>query len=528
MTKKTFITGAIILMAAGFITRIFGFIYRIYLSNLIGAEGMGVYQLIVPIYTLIILTLTSGVSIAVSKMIAEQAAQGNFINIKRISKVGLAGVITVSCIISLLLYINIDFIVNVILKDSRTYSSVLIMIPCIPVIAAASAYKGYFYGIQEVTPTALSQIVEQLVKIGIIMALAARFLEAGLEYACALATVGMAVGEISNLFVLALCYKFRKYPHITPKSKQGIIQKRKLVASIIGCAVPISFNRFIISIMAAVEFILIPQRLLVGGLNYIQCMEEYGKLTGMAMPLILFPALVTTSLATTLVPAISESISLNNYGRANYRISKSIQITMVLGFVFMALFACFPDKISNMIYPGQNVGYTLFLLSFTCIFVYLQQILMGIMNGLGKQGLLLINSTIGSAIRILCVFFLIPQYGIPVYIVGVIVSSFIVCILNFMTIIRCTGMALDLRHWIVRPALVTVLLFILSDYIYSSFNFLKLSPGWQTLIAVGTYIVIALFLMALVGAIDWRELLQLLGVRSRKVRKYKKSEIKRN
>ncbi len=522
MTKKTFITGAIILMAAGFVTRIIGFIYRIYLSNLIGAEGMGLYQLIVPVYTLIILTLTSGVSIAVSKMIAEQAAQGNYINIKRISKVGLAGVVAGSSILSILLYFNIDFIVNFILKDARTYTSVLLMIPCIPLIAAASAYKGYFYGIQEVTPTAISQIVEQLVKIGIIMALAARFLEAGLEYACALATVGMAVGEMSNLFLLAVYYRFKKYSHITPKSRQGIIRKRKLVTSILACAAPISFNRFIISMMAAAEVILIPQRLLAGGLNHIQSMEEYGKLTGMALPLIMFPALVTTSLATTLVPAISEAISLNNYGRANYRISKSIQITMVLGFVFMALFACYPDKIANMIYPGQNVGYNLFLLSFTCIFIYLSQILTGIMNGLGKQGLYLINSIVGSAIRILCVYFLIPQYGIPAYILGVIISALIVCILNFITIMRCTGMALDLRHWVVRPALVTVLLFLFSSYIYSFFNFLKLPVVWQTLFAVGAYIVIALFLMALAGAIDWRELLQLLGIKNRKVRKYKK------
>ena len=523
MTKKTFITGAIILIVAGFITRIIGFIYRIYLSNLIGAEGMGLYQLIVPIYSLIILTITSGVSIAVSKMIAEQAAQGNYINIRRISKVGLAGVITASSLISIFLYLNIDFIVNVILKDPRTYSSVLIMVPCIPLIAAASAYKGYFYGIQEVTPTAFSQIVEQLVKIAITLALAANFLKAGLEYACALATVGMAVGEISNLFVLAVYYRFKKYPHITPKSNKGLLRKRKLVAAMVSCAAPISFNRFIISVMFAVELILIPQRLLVGGLNYIQCMEEYGKLTGMAMPLIMFPALVTTSLATTLVPAISESISLNDYSRANYRISKSIQITMVLGFVFMALFACYPDKIANMIYPGQNVGYTLFLLSFTCIFMYLQQILMGIMNGLGKQSLLLINSTVGSVLRILCVYFLIPLYGIPVYIAGIIVSSFIVCVLHFIAIIRTTGMALDLRHWVVRPSLVTIVLFLVSRYVYSFFNFLKLSASWHTLFTVGAYVIIALFLMALAGVIDWRELLQLLGVKNKKVRKYKRA-----
>jgi len=522
MTKKTFITGAIILMVAGFISRIIGFIYRIYLSNLIGAEGMGLYQLIVPIYSLIILTLTAGVSIAVSKMIAEEAAKGHNINIKRISKIGLILVLVGSATISAFLYANINFIVETVLKDSRTYASVLIMIPCIPFIAAASAYKGYFYGIQEVTPTAVSQIVEQLVKIGIVMALASQFLEAGLGYACALATVGMAVGEMSNLIVLAIYYRYKKYTHITPTSKKGILRKRKLFGAILTCAVPISFNRFIISVMLAVEVILIPRRLLLGGLNYIQCMEEYGKLMGMAMPLISFPMLVTTSLATTLVPAISESISLKDFSRVNYRISKSIQITMVLGFIFMALFACYPDKISDMIYPRQNVGNTLFLLSFTCIFLYLQQILTGVMNGLGKQGLLLTNSIVGSVIRISCVYFLIPKYGIPAYIIGIVISSFIVCVLNFITIVRNTGMVLDLRRWVLLPTAVTLILFLTSKYIYSFFNFMKIYAPVQTLLAVTAYIIIAIFLMAIVGVINWREILQLLGLKSRRVRKYKK------
>ena len=522
MTKKTFITGAIILMIAGFISRIIGFIYRIYLSNLIGAEGMGLYQLIVPVYTLIILTLTSGVSIAVSKMIAEEAAKGHNINIKRISKIGLILVLVTSATISAFLYANINFIVNNVLKDSRTYFSILIMLPCLPFIAAASAYKGYFYGIQEVTPTAVSQIVEQLIKIGIVLALASQFLKAGLEYACALATVSMAFGEMSNLIVLAIYYRYKKYAHTTPRSREGIIRKRKLFGAILTCAVPISFNRFIISVMSAVEVILIPRRLLVGGLNYIQCMEEYGKLMGMAMPLIFFPALVTSSLATTLVPAISESISLKNFNRVNYRISKSIQITMVLGFIFMALFACYPDKIAEMVYPRQNVGNTLFLLSFTCIFLYLQQILTGVMNGLGKQGLLLTNSIVGSIIRISCVFFLIPKYGIPAYIIGMIISSFIVCVLNFITIVRNTGMVLDLRRWVLLPMAVTLILFFSSKYIYSFFNFLKLYSPVQTLFAVAAYIIIAIFLMALVGVIDWREILQLLGLKDKKLRKFKK------
>lgn len=210
MGKKSFVGSAIVLMLAGFIVKILGFVYRIYLSNLIGAEGMGLFQLISPIYSLIILTLTSGISIAVSKMVAEEMAKNHSVNLRRITSCALFIVISSGIVVSVLLYLFIDPIVNVILKDSRTYYSMLLLIPCIPVVAAASALKGYFYGIQEVVPTAFSQIAEQVVRITLVITMAGYFLNIGLEYACALATIGMAAGEIANLLVLLVVYKLKK------------------------------------------------------------------------------------------------------------------------------------------------------------------------------------------------------------------------------------------------------------------------------------------------------------------------------
>src|SRR5690554_4234768 len=163
MTKKSFVGSAIVLMIAGLIVRVLGFIYRIYLSNLIGAEGMGIFQLISPVYSLIILTLSSGISIAVSKMVAEQTAKNNHANLPRITYCALAVVATAGLMVSIGILIFIDPIVNIILKDSRTYYSLILLLPCIPVIAAASAVKGYYYGVQDVVPTACSQIVEQVV-----------------------------------------------------------------------------------------------------------------------------------------------------------------------------------------------------------------------------------------------------------------------------------------------------------------------------------------------------------------------------
>jgi stage V sporulation protein B len=117
MAKRSFVSGVIILMLAGFAVKICGFIYRIYLSNLIGSEGMGLFQLIAPVYSLIILTLTSGISIAVSRMVAGELAQKHIVNLRRITYCALVMVLFGGLIISVLFFLNLDFIANVILKD---------------------------------------------------------------------------------------------------------------------------------------------------------------------------------------------------------------------------------------------------------------------------------------------------------------------------------------------------------------------------------------------------------------------------
>lgn len=521
MSKKSFVGGALILMAAGFVVRILGFVYRIYLSNLIGAEGMGLFQLISPVYSLDILTLTSGISIAVSKMVAAELARNHLVNLRRITGCAVAVVVGTGAVISLLMYLNLQMIVTVVLKDSRTYYAMLLLIPCIPVIAASSALKGYFYGIQQVVPTAFSQIAEQVVRILLVMAMAAAFVKTGLEYACALATIGTAAGEIANLLVLFVFYSLRKRKSKGPLPQEGFLRKRRIIREIIGISVPVSSNRFITSIMSAVEYILIPQQLVAGGLGYQNSIEVYGRLTGMAMPLIYFPCLVTSSLATTLVPAISEAISLRNYRSVNYRISKSIQITFILGFIFTTVFLTLPHEISSIVYKREKVGDLLYMLAFACIFIYLQQTLLGILNGLGKQGISLRNSVIGSAIRISFVYFMIPRYGIQSYVLALAVSNGCVCLLNLITVMRTTGMSIDIRNWVLKPGLVSGIVYLVSPYVYSFFSIFLAGYTWKVLFCIAGNVTVSLMLLVVVGALDREELLKLFGIKIKQNRRKK-------
>ena len=511
MTKKSFVGSAVILMMASFLVRIIGFIYRIYLSNLIGSEGMGLFQLISPVYSLIILTLTSGISIAVSKMVAEQMAKGHRVNPHRITMCALGITVSLGLVVSLMMFLFIDPIVNIVLKDSRTYYSMLFLIPFIPVISAASALKGYFYGSQDVIPTACSQITEQIVRTGIVMTMASFLVNVGLEYACALATVGMAVGEISNLFVLVIVYKFKRGRSSKSTTTKGFMRKRAIVKGIMKISIPVSFNRFITSTMGTVEYILIPRMLLLGGLSYQNSIREYGKLTGMAMPLIFFPTLVTSALATTLVPAISEGISVKDYKTVNHRISRSVQLTSMLGFIFTVLFMNFSARIGDLVYHKEDIGYMLYLLSFAGIFIYLQQTLLGVLNGLGKQGISLRNSIFGYIIRIAFVIYCIPVYGIRGYIAGMIASTICVCCLNIATVIKTTGMAINFRDWVLRPGLAAAVMLFIGKYIQEFFTIFNFSYTWGTILGILGNILASFSLMFVFGAFDRRETLRLFG-----------------
>ena len=519
MKKRSFLGGAAILVAAGLITRLLGFVYRIYLSNIIGAEGMGLIGLVGPVYSLIVLTLTSGVSIAVSRLTAEERAKGNECNTGRITRVAIMVVGLGGVIASLVMLLAGHLISDVILKDPRTYLSLLALVPCVPIVACEGAIKGYFYGVQKVAPPAVANVLEQVVRIGLVILVLPQILNAAdsviagsswgvLASACALVTVAGAIGEIVNLTVLYVIYVIDR-----KKSERcgTLLRRREIGGKILRISVPISVNRLLTSVIGAVEAILIPRRLLVSGLDYQESLSQLGRLSGMASPLIYFPTVITSAIATTLVPAISEAVSLKNYHLANSRISRSIQISTVLGFVFMIVFMCFPNEIGNFLYEKEHIGAILYQLSFTCVFVYLQQTFTGILNGFDKQKEALRSSVIGDLVRIGFVWFAVPVYGVKGYVYGMIVSCIIVCVMNFTVIMKTTGMSVDFRNWIIKPGLVSLGMYFLSGFIKKAVDIFPLSGKLETLILVFVTVAFSLMAMSAVGVFRLKDILKTNG-----------------
>lgn len=511
MAKKSFIASTLILIFTGLIIKGLGFFYRIYLSNLIGAEGMGLFQLISPVYSTIILTLTAGISVGVSRITAKELGKGNYVNTRKITLIGLLIVTVVGAFISIVMYMNRYFITDIILKDSRTYLSIVILIPLIPIIAASSAIKGYFYGVQDVIPSAISQIIEQIVKMTFVMFIARTLAQKSITVGCAVAIGGTALGEIACFIFIVLRYKF--YPSgAKGGSKSSALS---ILRELLSIAIPVSSTRLITSAISTLEVILIPRMLVVGGLSYQLAMKEYGRLMGMAIPLIYMPSIITSALSIMLVPVISESLSAGKIRTMRHRTSKAIKLTIIAGCILSAVFMTFSQEIGALVYKQENIGHILYLLAFTCVFVYLQQTLLGIMNGLGKQGTLFVTSIIASLIRIIFVYFLVPRYGIAGYIWGMTTSLVIVCVINLWTVASCTGITIDITDWMLKPAIITAFLLPFGRYFYHVFDIFKIDKNIRVILGIGTQAGAIGLIMIALGVIRIGELLELLYITKR-------------
>lgn len=518
MGKMNLKQNTIILTIAGFIVKSIGFIYRIYIANSIGAEGMGLYQLVLPVYNLVLLGLTAGVGIAVARLVAEETARGNHKNANRIALVSGAAIFTAAAVVVVVLYINLDFVVNVLIGDIRTKSAMLWILPAIPFIAAITALKGYFYGKQEVMPNAVSQVAEQIAKLIAVFAIADLFAQGDMERKCLFAAIGMIIGEIANVLVVYLVFQFRKTRRTANASGQ-LLRKRDIGRSVVQISLPITANRLILSLLGTVEFLWIPQRLALYGLTNAEALAEYGKLTGMAAPVITFPSMLTAALATALVPAIAEAAALKRMNGANRQISRSIRVTLVLGFLFTSLFIAFGRDIADLIYPRQNVGQMIFLLSFTGVFFHLQQTLLGVLNGLGKEKDTLKHSMITSVLRLGFVWFGIPVFGMNAYIISLVATNLVGSMLNLRTTIKTTGMSIELGDWLLKPLIAAISGVISAPVIKMLAEAAIPQPTVALLVsgaATGGLMTIILFLL---GVFELKDILQMLPLKIEKDRK---------
>jgi stage V sporulation protein B len=206
MKKDTFLKGAFILGISGIIVKIVGAFFRIPLANIIGSEGVGYYQVAYPIYTFLLSFSAAGFPTAISKLVSEKRARGNIRGGHKVFQVSLGILMIIGVVSFLFLSLGARFLVDTFIKGPNSYFSILALAPALLFIPVMAAYRGYFQGLQNMIPTAVSQVVEQIARVIAGLALATFLLSYGTEYAAAGASFGATAGAIAGLIVIFLIY----------------------------------------------------------------------------------------------------------------------------------------------------------------------------------------------------------------------------------------------------------------------------------------------------------------------------------
>ncbi len=453
MFKATIVKSALILTLANIITRLLGFFYRIFMSNALGAEGMGLYQLISPIYMLVWAFTSAGLSTSVSKLSAEQRARGDLGNMKRLLITALLTTLVLSLFASLGVYSLSPYICTHFLKDKRTILSLKILSLCFPFMAVGSCVRGWFYGMQNTAVPAKSQVLEQCTRMAVVYILSFSMLDKGIESACAMAVIGMVMGEvIACIYALTAILLNKKYFNHKP-----LISYYKAGMLLFALAFPLTLNRITATLLVGIENFLIPSKLQLFGLTRGEAVGLYGQLCGMAMPLIMFPSSLLTALATALMPAVSEAGARGSISNISSAVEKSLAFTAVVGIGTAGLFLTLPCEIGKVVYNQTEIGYMLRLLGIVCPFIYLQVTLSGILNGLGKQLYIFIVNLISSIFNIGFICLFVPKYGIEAYIFGWFISACAVAVLSLTVTLNCIRLRLYLNNLILKPVVAIAL-----------------------------------------------------------------------
>lgn len=510
MSKKSLVTGTLILTLASLITRLLGFGFRIYQSQVMGAEGMGLYQLLFPIYMLLWAASSAGIAMAIAKMVAAEVSKGAEGNAIRVLKISLVISLPLSFVLSTLLFCFAPFIARYYIQEPVTELSLRILATCVPFMSTACCLRGYFQGHQEMSITALAQIVEQVGRMLIIYLLAGLMVPMGITYICALGVIGMCTGEVFSFMMSYVAFRIKKrHLTLTPAT----LPKKEAFNKLMALSIPVTANRFLTSGLQSFENILIPITLGQYGLSSSAALGLYGQFSGMALPLLFFPSMVTSSLATALVPAISEAVAMKNKALLQRTMSKAIQFSALIGIGATALFLTLPYEIAITCYGMKEVGQLLKWLAIICPFLYLQNILTGAMNGLGMQKQTFKTNVMGSLICIALILLMVPRRGIIGFVIAMLIQSGFVCSMLLSYVLKNIDLPVDIRNWIIRPSLAGILCSLITLTINKLYLIKLFSSSVSTILAVlilgGSYTLILFF----IGCLSIKDVKSFLGSR---------------
>lgn len=455
MNKTGFLRGAMILTIAGILVKIIGAVNKIFISRILGGEGMGLYQMAYSIFNIMASLATIGIPVALSIIIAEYLAHDNYRGVQKIYRIALGIVLVLSVTMAIGVYGSAMHLHQIgIVFDIRAVKALKAVSIAIPFVAIMALHRGYFQGFQDMFPIGVSQVVEQIIRVVGMASLAIIFLPKGLELATAAATFANMPAAVGAVIVL-LYYYLKKRKNIENKiagfsNVEDVNSKENstylMAKRLIVLAIPIFIVPVLMPLMAVIDTIIVPSRLAVAGLVGKDITAAFGYLTGMANSLVNLPVILTTALATSLVPAISEAKADNDMDKVISRTESMMKLSSLITFPAAMGMIVLAKPISLMLYATPNAGIPLMVLSVSMIFLGWQQITTSVLQGLGYTAIPTINLSISMVFKIAITWYLtaMPLFEIKGAALATDVIFALAFFLNMIYVYRYTEYRLNL------------------------------------------------------------------------------------
>ncbi|MDR1392124.1 MAG: oligosaccharide flippase family protein [Clostridiales bacterium] len=477
MQKSKFFIETLILSLVIFLIKTIDFLFRSYISKKLGSEGMGFYQIILTFYSILLVMTNMGISSTLTKIISEKTALNKHGEAKNISEIALKILSFSSIFILILVNLNLNFITLKIFKDERIFNGIKFLSPCIVFVTISSCIKGYFYAIEKIVNPAISEFLEQFVKIVSISYLIKLNINRDLSKLCGSVFFGYAIGEFFAFIYLIIFYFLQNSKTMASK-QDNKLETIKLLKS----SFPLGISSFFSSILHMQEDIMIVSCLKKYGMSNSEAMSQFGIIDGMITPLLSFSLTIFSPLVMTLTPEISKLSAIKNHKRTNDIITKVYTITLILSIGISGMFFSFSDELTKIIFGKDNIGYLLKILSLICPIMCLNLISSAILNALEQQLNLLKYNILESTLRILIIFYLIPIYGIKGFILMVIISEFFMCTLTINKISKYKSFSFKIKS-LTKPFAFCVASTLIV-YIYKFFFAPKLALVLETVIGI--------------------------------------------
>jgi len=508
--QKSFVAGAAILGGMGLIVKVIGAIFRIPLTNIIGTDGIGIYGVAYPVYTTLLVISTAGLPAAISRMVSERVSVGDYKGAHKVFTIAFSVLLALGIASTTIMLLVADkYAASVSVPDAAL--SLKMIAPALLFVSVMSAYRGYFQGLQMMSPTAFSQLVEQVVKLGAGLYLASQFLTRGVEYGAAGALLGVSIAEAFALLFMIIVYQknrkdIKERCHLsTGRSYQSA---RSIPADLVYIALPITLGGCVMPLIGLLDSIIIPTSLISIGYTQSAATSTFGVLTGPVNTLVNMPAVLSLALCMSLVPAISEARVQRNVALVGSRSAMGFKLAVLIGFPCAAGMFLLAEPIMRLLYSGLGAdelrlaAELLKISAISILFLTMLQTMTGILQGSGHQFIPLINLAIGAAIKVILSLKLIriPELNIKGAAIGTAVCYGIAAILNIIAMIRYAKPKVRPLSSLIMPILSTA---VMGVAVYLLYALLSKFVGntISTLLAIAGAVVVYAVMLLITGAL---------------------------